>query len=76
MDKSNLYSLRRLVQDKTYELAPDLLFDASMGSISHGRGRPPAYQPIFWPPFIKKQQMNFKTTDNELSSQQLQEYGE
>ena len=61
---------------KTYELAPDLLFDAGMSSISHGRGRPPAYAPLFWPPFIKKQQMNFKTSDNELSSQQLQEYGE
>jgi hypothetical protein len=25
-----------------------------MGNISHGRGRPPDYKPIYWPPHLKK----------------------
>ena len=52
---------------KTYELAPELLLDASMGNISHGRGRPPDYSPLFWPPHLKKQQISFTTEDNKLS---------
>ena len=46
---------------KTYDLGPELLLDASMGDISHGRGRPPDYKPLFWPPHLKKQQMSFST---------------
>ena len=44
-----------LANIRTYDLGPELLLDASMGDISHGRGRPPAYRALFWPPHIKKQ---------------------
>jgi hypothetical protein len=60
---------------RTFELAPELLLDASMGNISHGRGRPPEYKLLFWPPHIKKQQMSFSTAENELSDEKLRQYG-
>ena len=39
---------------RTFELGPELLLDASLGQDRPGRGRPPAWNPIFWPPFIKR----------------------
>ena len=39
---------------QTYDLGPELLFDKSVQEIATGRGRPAAWEPIFWPPHLKK----------------------
>ena len=64
-----------LTKVKTYDLGPEFLLDAGMGSVNHGPGRPPNWKPLFWPPHIKREQMEFKTSENQLTDQQLFEYG-
>ena len=64
-----------LTKVKTYDLGPELLLDAGMGSINHGPGRPPNWKPLYWPPHIKKDQMDFKTEDNRLTDEELVDYG-
>ena len=49
---------------KTYEICSDMLLDKSLNVSTSIRGRPPAWSPLYWPPTIKKQQMEFKTEDN------------
>lgn len=39
---------------RSYELGPELLMDAALGTMSLGRGRPAIWNPIFWPPLFKK----------------------
>ena len=61
---------------RTFELGPELLLDKSLGEPKPTKGRPPDWKPIFWPPFIKKQQVEFKVANNELSRDRLAKYGE
>ena len=49
---------------KAFDLGPELLFDQSLGGISQGRGRPAEWKPIFWPPHLKKQDLDFTTAGN------------
>ena len=53
-----------------------MLLDKSLEISTSIRGRPPAWTPLFWPKTIKKEQMEFKTADHELTDDQLQNYGE
>ena len=60
----------------TYELGPELLLDAGLGPPSQGRGRPAAWQPLFWPPHFKKEGHDFTTAGNILTEHRLLELGE
>ena len=60
---------------RTFELGPELLLDQSFPTTTHIRGRPPDWKPIYWPPHIKKQQMEFKVDQNLCSENQLIQYG-
>ena len=61
---------------KSYDLGPELLLDASLDiSTSNGRQQQ-NWKPIFWPPTVKKEQMNFKVSNQVLSEKQLVKYGE
>ena len=61
---------------KTYEIGSEMLLDKSLEVSTSIRGRPPAWTPLFWPKTIKKEHMEFKTADHELTVDQLQNYGE
>ena len=66
----------KLDEIRTYDLAPELLLDAGLSNAIQGRGRPPNWQPIYWPPQIKRLQMEFKTAENKLSEKELYQFGE
>ena len=65
-----------LSQIQTYELASDLILDSSVAVVSHTRGRPPQWNPIFWPPHVKKQNIDKTIAGNELDREALQQLGE
>lgn len=50
--------------------------DASLGQSRPVRGRPPNWNPIFWPPQIKKQHIDFTVEKNALSNDNLLKLGE
>ena len=61
---------------RTYDLGPELLLDQGLSNAIQGRGRPQIWNPIYWPPHIKKQQIEFKTAENELDENKLYKLGE
>jgi hypothetical protein len=56
---------------RTYELGPELLLDQSLGASQENRGEAQDWRPLYWPPHIKKQQLDFKVENNVLRQDQL-----
>ena len=40
---------------RTFDLGPELLLDQSFPAMVQPRGRPANWEPLFWPPHVKKQ---------------------
>lgn len=60
-----------LSEIRSFELASELVMDQSDIATTTFKGRPPAWEPIYWPPHIKKQHMDFKIEENRLNDENL-----